>query len=114
MGGFAMEKSCISSFLASQDEDANKIWTSMVIKYWIEWIEIAYIFILVEEDAFQDTNLMDDESNFDFSSDLGVSIYSIQYLLTILVRILFTSSSQESKNKHLRDSSIAKLLKPPH
>ena len=58
---------------------------------------------------------MDNESNFDFSSDLGVSIYSIQYLLTILVRILFTSSSssRETKSKDLQDSSIAKLLKPP-
>ena len=52
---------------------------------------------------------MDNESNFDFSNDIGVSIYSIQYLLTMLVRILFTSSSQESKNEDLRDSSIAKL-----
>ena len=30
---FAMEESCKSSFLASQDEDANKIQTSMIIKY---------------------------------------------------------------------------------
>ena len=43
---------------------------------------------------------------FDFSSDLGISIHSIQYLLTILVRILFTSSSRESRNEDLRDSSI--------
>ena len=49
---------------------------------------------------------MNNESNFDFSSDLGVSIYSIQYLLTILGRILFTSSSRESKNEDLRNSSI--------
>ena len=56
---------------------------------------------------------MDNESNFDFSSDLEVSIYSIQYLLTILVRILFTSSSRETKNEDLQDSSIAKLLKSP-
>ena len=59
----------------------------------MEWFETACIFILVEEDAFHDADLMDNESNFDFSSDLGISIYSIQYLLTILVRILFASSS---------------------
>ena len=72
----------------------------------MKWFETACIFILVEGDAFHDADLMDNESNFDFSSDLGVSIYSIQYLLTILVRILFTSSSRESKNEDLRDSSI--------
>ena len=59
----------------------------------MELFETACIFILVEEDAFHDADLMDNESNFDFSSDLGVSIYSIQYLLTILIRILLTSSS---------------------
>ena len=72
----------------------------------MEWFETACIFILVEEDAFHNADLMDNESNFDFSSDLGISIYSIQYLLTILVRILFTSSSRESKNEDLRDYSI--------
>ena len=72
----------------------------------MKWFETACIFILVKEDAFHNADLMDNESNFDFSSDLGVSIYSIQYLLTILVRILFTSSSRESKNEDLRDSSI--------
>ena len=51
------------------------------------------MFILVEEDAFHNADLMDNESNFNFSSDLGISIYSIQYLLTILVRILLISSS---------------------
>ena len=30
---FAMEESRKSLFLASQDEDVSKIWTSMVIKY---------------------------------------------------------------------------------
>ena len=30
---FAMEESCKSSFLASQDEDVSKIHTSMVIGY---------------------------------------------------------------------------------
>ena len=64
----------------------------------MEWFETACIFILVEEDAFHDADLMDNESNFDFSSDSGVSIYSIQYLLTMLIRILFTTSSRESKN----------------
>ena len=59
----------------------------------MEWFETDYIFILVKEDAFHNADLMDSESNFDFSSDLGVSIYSIQYLLTILVRILLISSS---------------------
>ena len=77
----------------------------------MEWIETACIFILVEEDAFHDADLKDNESNFDFSSDLEVSIHSIQYLLTILVRILLTSSSQETKNE---DYSIAKLLKSLH
>ena len=59
----------------------------------MEWFETDYIFILVKEDAFHDADLMDNESNFDFSSDLGISIYSIQYLLIILVRILLISSS---------------------
>ena len=59
----------------------------------MEWFETDFIFILVKEDAFHDADLMDNESNFDFSSDLGISIYSIQYLLTILVRILLISSS---------------------
>ena len=59
----------------------------------MEWFETDYIFIPVEEDAFYDADLMDNERNFDFSSDLGVSIYSIQYFLTIVVRILLTSSS---------------------
>ena len=86
----------------------------MVIKYWMEWFETTCIFIVVKEDAFHDADLMDNESNFDFSSDLGISMYSIQYLLTILVHILFTSSSWLAKNEDLRDSSIAKLLKPPH
>ena len=72
----------------------------------MEWFETACIFILVEEDAFHDADLMDSESNFNFSSDLGVSFYSIHYLLTILIRILFTSSSRESKNEDLRDYSI--------
>ena len=72
----------------------------------MEWFDTACIFILVEKDAFHDADLMDNESNFNFSSDLGVSIYSIQYLLTILIRILFTSSSRESKNEDLRDYSI--------
>ena len=80
----------------------------------MEWIETACIFILVEEDAFHNADLMDNESNFDFSSDLGVSIHFIQYLITILVRILFTSSSREAKNIDPEDSSIAKLLKSPH
>ena len=71
-----MEESCKSLFLASQDEDVSKIWTSMVIKYWMEWFETTCIFILVEEDAFHNANLMGNESNFDFSSDLGVSIIS--------------------------------------
>ena len=71
----------------------------------MEQFEIACNFILVEEDAFHDADLMDNESNFDFYSDLGISIYCIQYLLTILVRILFTFSSRE-KNEDLRDSSI--------
>ena len=65
----------------------------------MEWSETACVFILVEEDAFHDADLMDSESNFNFSSDLGASIYSIHYLLIILIRILFTSSSRESKNK---------------
>ena len=65
----------------------------------MEWFETACIFILVEEDAFHDADLMDRESNFNFSSDLCISIYSIHYLLTILIRILFTSSSRESKNE---------------
>ena len=72
----------------------------------MEWFETACIFILVEEDAFHDADLMDNESNFNFSSDLSVSIYSIQYLRTLFIRILFTSSSQESKNKDLDDYSI--------
>ena len=72
----------------------------------MEWFETPCIFILVEEDAFHDADLMDSESNFNFSSDLGVSIYFIHYLLTILIRILFTSSSRESKNEDLRDYSI--------
>ena len=50
----------------------------------MELFETTCIFILVKEDAFHDADLMDNESNFKFSSDLGVSIYSIQYLLTIL------------------------------
>ena len=62
----------------------------------MEWFETTWIFILVKEDTFHDADLMDNESNFDFSS---ISIYSIQYLLTILVRILFTSSSQEAENE---------------
>ena len=78
----------------------------MVIKYSMKWFETACIFILVKEDAFHDANLMGNESNSNFSSDLGVSIYSIQYLLTILIHILFTSLSQESKNEDLRDYSI--------
>ena len=57
----------------------------------MEWFETTCIFILVKEDAFHNADLIDIESNFDFSSDLGISIYSIQYLLTILVRILLTS-----------------------
>ena len=65
-----MDKSCESSFLASPDKDVNKIRTSMVIKYLMEWIETACIFILVEEDAFKDTHLMHNESNFAFSSDV--------------------------------------------
>ena len=65
----------------------------MVFKYGMEWFETDCIFILVKEDAFHDADLMDNESNFDFSSNLGISIYSIQYLLTILVRILLISSS---------------------
>ena len=48
-----------------------------------------------------------------FSSDLGVLIYSIQYLLTILGHILFTSLPREAKNEDSRDSSLAKLLKSP-
>ena len=35
----SMEESRKSSILASQDEDVNKIWTSLVSKYWMEWIE---------------------------------------------------------------------------
>ena len=65
-----MEESRESSFLASPDKDVNKIWTSMVIKYLMEWIETACIFILVEEDAFQDPHLMHNESDFAFSSDV--------------------------------------------
>ena len=72
----------------------------------MEWFETACIFILVKEDAFHDADLVDSESNFNFSSDLGISIYSIHYLLTILIRILFTSSSRESKNEDLQDYSI--------
>ena len=72
----------------------------------MEWFETACIFILVEEDAFHNADLMGSESNFNFSSNLGVSIYSIQYLLTILIHILFTSSSRESKNEDLEDYSI--------
>ena len=72
----------------------------------MEWFETACIFILVEEDAFHDADLMDNESNFNFSSDLSISIYCIQYLLTIFIRISFTSSSRESKNEDLRDYSI--------
>ena len=72
----------------------------------MEWFETACIFILVEEDAFHEADLMDSESNFNFSSDLGVSIYSIHYLLTILIRTLFASSSRESKNEDLRNYSI--------
>ena len=72
----------------------------------MEWFETACIFILVEEDAFHDADLMDNVNNFDFSRDLGVSIYSTLYLLTILVHILFTFSSWESKNEDLQDSSI--------
>ena len=60
----------------------------------MEWFKTACIFILVEEDAFHDADLMDSESNFNFSSDLGISIYSIHHLLTTLIRILFTSSSR--------------------
>ena len=71
----------------------------------MEWFETVCIFILVEEDAFHNADLMDNESNFNFSSDLGISSYSTQYLLTILVRILFASSSRESKNEDLQDSS---------
>ena len=37
--GFAMEEFRESLFLASRDEDVSKIWTSMVSKYWMEWIE---------------------------------------------------------------------------
>ena len=59
----------------------------------MEWFQTTCIFILVEEDAFHDADLMNNESNFNFSRDLGVLIYSMQYLLTILIRILFTSSS---------------------
>ena len=70
-----MEESRKSSCLASQDEDVSKIQTNMVIKYWMEWFETACIFILVEEDTFHKASLMDNESNFDFSSDLGISIY---------------------------------------
>ena len=62
----------------------------------MEWFETACIFILVKEDAFHDGNLMDNESNFKFSIDLGISIYSIQCLLTVLVHILLTSSFLES------------------
>ena len=72
----------------------------------MEWFETACIFILVEKGAFHNADLVGSESNFNFSSDLGISIYSIQYLLIILIRILFTSSSRESKNKDLRDYSI--------
>ena len=106
-----MEESRKSSFLASQDKDVSKIQTSMVIKYWMEWFETACIFILDEKDAFHNADLMDSESNFNFSSNLGISIYSIQYLLTTLVCILLTSSSWEAKNEDLQDSFIAKLLK---
>ena len=53
----------------------------------MEWFETACIFTLVEENAFHHADLMDNESNFEFFSDLGISIYSIQYLLTILVHI---------------------------
>ena len=35
----------------------------------MEWIETTCIFILVKEDAFHDADVMDNESNFDFSSD---------------------------------------------
>ena len=59
----------------------------------MEWFETDCIFILVKEDSFHNADLMDNESNFDFSSNLGISIYSIQYLLTILVRMLLISSS---------------------
>ena len=65
-----MEESRESSFLASPDKDVNKIRTSMVIKYLMEWIETACIFILVEEDAFRDPHLMHNESDFAFSSDV--------------------------------------------
>ena len=68
-----MEESRESSFLASLYEDVNKIQTSMVIKYLIEWIETAHIFILVEEDAFCNAHLMHNESSFDFSSDVKVT-----------------------------------------
>ena len=50
----------------------------------MEWFETACIFILVKEDAFHDADLMDSESNFDFSSDLGVSIYFISIYLPYL------------------------------
>ena len=60
----------------------------------MEWFETACILIPVEKDAFHDADLMESESNFNFSSDLGISIYSIQYLLTIRIRIFFTSSSR--------------------
>ena len=68
-----MDESRESSFLAFPDKDVNKIWTSMVIKYLMEWIETACIFILVEEDAFRDPHLMHNESNFVFSSDLEMT-----------------------------------------
>ena len=44
------------------------------------WFETDSIFILVKEDGFHNADLLDNESNFDFSSDLGISIYSIQYI----------------------------------
>ena len=40
----------------------------------MKWFETTCIFILVEEGAFYDADLMDNESNFDFSGNLGVLI----------------------------------------
>ena len=55
-------------FLMSHDEDTNEILTTMVIKYWMEWIETICIFILEKKDCFCKDNLMDNENNFMNSS----------------------------------------------
>ena len=54
----------------------------------MEWFESACIFILVKEDAFYNADLMENESNFNFPSNLGVliSIY-LPYLFIFCLRL---------------------------